>query len=44
MGKYKIMHDIAFYTHAVTKTGFGHVARCVNTVKLLKKKKIKIWI
>lgn len=32
------MHDIAFYTHAVTKTGFGHVARCVNTVKLLKKK------
>jgi spore coat polysaccharide biosynthesis predicted glycosyltransferase SpsG len=30
------MHDVAFYTHAIPETGFGHVARCVNIVKLLR--------
>ena len=29
------MKEIAFYTHANNKTGFGHLARCVNLSKIL---------
>jgi len=35
---FNLMHDIAFYTHAIPETGFGHAARCVNTVKVLQDK------
>ena len=29
------MKQIAFYTHANNKTGFGHLARCINISSLL---------
>ncbi len=38
------MKEIAFYTHANNKIGFGHLARCMNLSRILLKNNSKIKI